>query len=99
MHKSREELIPLPKRRDRQKKREICITGELSRYARKILSRPQEGFGTQDLKMKAKGFGDTVEQIAEATGIKKVVEAVSAKTGKECGCNKRKEALNKLFPY
>lgn len=49
--------------------------------------------------MKAKGFGDTVEQIAEATGIKKVVEAVSAKTGKECGCKKRKEALNKLLPY
>jgi hypothetical protein len=49
--------------------------------------------------MKAKGFGDTVEKIAEATGIKKVVDAVSAKTGKECGCTKRKEALNKLLPY
>ena len=49
--------------------------------------------------MKANGFGDTVEQITEATGIKKVVEAVSAKTGKECGCKKRKDALNKLLPY
>lgn len=42
----------------------------------------------------SKGLGDTIEKITAATGIKKVVEAVSSATGKECGCKKRREALN-----
>ena len=48
---------------------------------------------------KSKGLGDTIEKFTKATGIKKVVEEVSKKTGKPCGCKKRKEALNKKFPY
>jgi hypothetical protein len=44
--------------------------------------------------MKSKGLGDTIEKITAATGIKKVVEKVSEVTGKDCGCNKRKEILN-----
>lgn len=47
-------------------------------------------------KNKARGLGDTIEQITEATGIKKVVEAVF---GEDCGCDARKEKLNRLFPY
>ena len=50
-------------------------------------------------KRKAKGFGDTVESITEATGIKAIVEVFSKATGIDCGCDKRKETLNKLFPY
>lgn len=49
--------------------------------------------------MKSKGLGDTVEKITEATGIKKVVETISKATGKDCGCSKRKDALNRIFPY
>tara|TARA_R110002049_G_scaffold240914_5_gene414746 strand:- start:863 stop:1024 length:162 start_codon:yes stop_codon:yes gene_type:complete len=49
--------------------------------------------------MKQKGFGDTIEAITKATGIKKVVEKISEATGKDCGCDKRKEYLNKKFPY
>jgi hypothetical protein len=45
--------------------------------------------------MKSKGLGDTIEKVTKATGIKKVVESVV----KDCGCNKRKEKLNKMFPY
>ena len=48
---------------------------------------------------KSKGLGDTIEKITKATGIKKVVDTVSKVTGKDCGCNKRKDTLNKLFPY
>jgi hypothetical protein len=47
----------------------------------------------------SKGLGDTIEKITTATGIKKVVEAVSKVTGKDCGCNKRKDTLNRIFPY
>jgi len=45
---------------------------------------------------KAQGLGDTIEQITEATGIKKLVKFIA---GDDCGCNARKEKLNALFPY
>ena len=47
-------------------------------------------------KRKARGLGDTIEQITEATGIKKLVEFVA---GDDCGCEERKKKLNELFPY
>lgn len=48
---------------------------------------------------KSKGLGDTVEKVTEATGIKAAVEWFSEATGLDCGCDVRKEKLNKLFPY
>ena len=50
-------------------------------------------------KNKSKGLGDSIEKITKATGIKKVVNKISKVTGKDCGCGKRKETLNRLFPY
>ena len=50
-------------------------------------------------KKKSKGLGDTVAKITKATGIKKVVNKISKKIDKDCGCNKRKDTLNRLFPY
>ena len=47
----------------------------------------------------SKGLGDSIEKFTKATGIKKVVDTVAKATGKDCGCNKRKEILNKAFPY
>jgi len=44
--------------------------------------------------MKSQGLGDVIEKVTTATGIKKVVETVSEITGVDCGCAKRKEALN-----
>lgn len=52
------------------------------------LARRQEAENNKGL-----GLGDVVEKVAEVTGIKKVVEAVF---GKDCGCQERKEALNKI---
>ena len=49
--------------------------------------------------MKSKGLGDTVEKITKATGIKKATDWIFDKLGKDCGCDARKEKLNKLFPY
>jgi len=48
---------------------------------------------------KSLGLGDTIERITEATGIKAVVDKVSELTGWDCGCDARKETLNRLFPY
>ena len=50
-------------------------------------------------KNKSKGLGDSIEKITKATGIKKVVNKISKVTGKDCGCKKRQQALNKAFPY
>jgi len=49
--------------------------------------------------MQSKGLGDTVEKITKATGIKTVVDKVSEGLNIPCGCQKRKEALNNMFPY
>ena len=49
--------------------------------------------------MKSRVLGDTIEKFTKATGIKKVVETVSKATGKDCGCNKRRDSLNRAFPY
>ena len=48
---------------------------------------------------KSKGLGDSIEKFTKATGIKKVVDTVSKTVKKDCGCNKRKDTLNRLFPY
>ena len=45
------------------------------------------------------GVGDTVEKITKATGIKAAVDGVFDALGKDCGCDKRKETLNRMFPY
>ncbi len=44
---------------------------------------------------KSKGLGDTIEKVAKKTRVKKIVETVF----KDCGCQERKEWLNKKFPY
>ena len=49
--------------------------------------------------MKSKGLGDSIEKLTIATGIKKMADKYAKATGKDCGCAKRKEALNKAFPY
>ena len=60
-------------------------------------------FNYMNNRNKSKGVGDTIEKITIATGIKTFAD-VLARNGvfgkkKDCGCDKRKEALNKAFPY
>jgi hypothetical protein len=50
----------------------------------------------KQVRRKSKGLGDSIEKITKATGIKK---AVSFIFGEDCGCDERKEWLNKKFPY
>jgi hypothetical protein len=48
----------------------------------------------------SKGLGDTIAKVTHAVGLDKVAESVANAVGKEdCGCNKRREKLNQLFPY
>jgi len=48
----------------------------------------------------SEGFGDTIEKVTEATGIKKAVKRAAELLGyDDCGCDARKEKLNKIFRY
>jgi|TARA_R100001594_G_scaffold79573_1_gene114235 hypothetical protein len=49
--------------------------------------------------MKSKGLGDDIEKFTTFTGIKKAVDIVSNKFNKDCGCNERRDSLNRMFPY
>ncbi len=50
--------------------------------------------------MKSKGLGDSVEKITKSTGLKSLMQmAMDMVIKKDCGCNDRKEWLNKKFPY
>lgn len=46
---------------------------------------------------KSKGLGDSIEKLTKFTGIKPLVKKISG--GKDCGCDKRRDKLNKKFPY
>lgn len=48
---------------------------------------------------KHKGFGDTVEAITKATGIYPAVKGIYKALDKPCGCEDRREKLNKIIPY
>ena len=47
----------------------------------------------------SKGLGDSIEKFTKLTGIKKLVEVIEVETGGGCGCDKRKDKLNEMFPY
>lgn len=44
----------------------------------------------------SKGLGDTIDKITTKTGIKKIVKTVLSD---DCGCDERKDILNKIIPY
>ena len=50
----------------------------------------------QNIETQSEGVGDTVAKITKATGIEKLVKFVA---GEDCGCDDRKDKLNKLFNY
>lgn len=50
--------------------------------------------------VRSRGLGDTIVKITKATGVEQVVKAVTKAVGiEDCGCDARKDALNRVFPY
>ncbi len=49
--------------------------------------------------MKSRGLGDSIHKFTKATGVKSVVDRVSKGLNIPCGCEGRRDALNKLMPY
>ena len=49
---------------------------------------------------RSKGLGDSIEKFTKRTGIKSLAQITARAMGtKDCGCNKRRNWLNKQFPY
>tara|TARA_R110000782_G_scaffold193929_1_gene283520 strand:+ start:161 stop:313 length:153 start_codon:yes stop_codon:yes gene_type:complete len=49
--------------------------------------------------MKSRGLGDTIHKFTVATGIKKMVDTVAKATKTDCGCDGRRDNLNRIVPY
>ena len=51
-------------------------------------------------KSSSKGLGDTIAKLTHFTGIDKLAKRVAKAFGKEdCGCERRRDKLNKIIPY
>lgn len=48
---------------------------------------------------KSKGLGDTIAKAAEKLKIDVAAKKVADFFGTDCGCDRRRQKLNKLFPY
>ena len=48
------------------------------------------------VRKKDRGLGDTVERVFEKTGVAKVAKWI---LGEDCGCDSRRDSLNRIFPY
>jgi len=54
----------------------------------------------QRLQGSSKGLGDSIAKFTRATGLDKVAQKMAKAAGKsDCGCNNRKDSLNRAFPY
>lgn len=46
------------------------------------------------------GLGDTIAKITNTLGLDKLAEETAKIMGKkDCGCKKRQQKLNEMFPY
>ena len=65
-----------------------------------VTRRQQLGLHSNTPAVPSRGLGDTIEKFTKTTGIKSAVEKVKNAAGiKDCGCGKRKDSLNRMFPY
>ena len=51
------------------------------------------------MNQKSKGLGDTLEKIFKTTGIQWLIIKTTGFLGLPCGCDYRRDLLNKWFPY
>ena len=68
--------------------------------AQETLAEALKASGRKDTQAEiSRGLGDVIEKAAKITGAKFVANTVARVTGKNCGCEKRKQLLNKKFPF
>tara|TARA_R110000850_G_scaffold50260_1_gene123529 strand:- start:7920 stop:8501 length:582 start_codon:yes stop_codon:yes gene_type:complete len=70
--------------------------GDLKHYSTK--GKFHNNYKPKSIKTPSQGLGDTIDKITTSTGIKALVDMFTPE-GKDCGCGKRKDTLNRMFPY
>ena len=54
----------------------------------------------QKINNSSKGLGDSIAKFTSATGIDKLANKMAKAAGKsDCGCDTRRDTLNRVFPY
>ena len=74
-------------------------TGKAKTSPRKKATQKKVLDGVKKEKIAPAGLGDSVQAIAIALGIKRMVDWFNEKTGLDCGCETRRDYLNKRFRY
>jgi len=46
-----------------------------------------------------KGLGDAIASFTHATGLDRLAKFYTQTTGKDCGCEERRQKLNQLVPF
>jgi len=46
-----------------------------------------------------RGLGDAVADLAHLTGLDRLAKLYEQCTGRSCGCEERRQTLNKLVPF
>ena len=49
--------------------------------------------------MKSRGLGDDIKKITSVTRLHRLAERIAELPSSDCGCDRRQEKLNKMFPY
>lgn len=57
------------------------------------------GFPDRIIEDEPRGLGDTIANFTHVTGLDKLAHKYTELTGRDCGCQQRRELLNKLVPY
>lgn len=86
----------MEKKRGRKKREIIDEVKNAVKYEGQELLNDIKEDVKEEVREHAKGLGDTLEKVFEKTGVAKVVKWIA---GEDCGCDKRKEKLNQIFPY
>lgn len=47
----------------------------------------------------SRGLGDTLARLARATGAAQAVQTLAQMSGRDCGCDRRRQTLNEWMPY
>jgi hypothetical protein len=68
-------------------------------HAGKPDQRHDEFLRREGFEVTSRGLGDTIAKVTRATGFDRVARAVERVTGRPCGCEGRRTALNTHVPY
>lgn len=62
-------------------------------------ARPSAGMSLRSGLTAGRPLGDALAGVTQTTGLDGLAQAYTALTGLDCGCEARRQMLNRIFPY